>query len=78
MGVGVRDMVVGVGGMGVGVRGMGMGVGDRDSFPHSGIFDLDVFARFLRRINASVALTTEENLLRRNPVCCARNMAASV
>ena len=60
---------------------MGVGVGVRDSFRVSHSLDLDLFARrFLRRIIASVVVTTEENLLRRNAVLCASNRcpAASV
>ncbi len=60
---------------------MGIGVGDRDSSSFSHSLDLDLFAkRLLRRIIASVAVTTEENLLRRNAVPCASNScpAASV
>ena len=72
------DTGVRIGDMGARTGDMGGGVGDRDSFPHSGFFDLDLFARrFLRRINARVVVTTEENLLRRNAVLCARNRCAA-
>ena len=65
------DMGVKVGDVGVGVR-----VGDRDSLPNSGFFDLDL-RRFLRRINASVVVTTEENLLQRIAVFASNRCAAA-
>ena len=71
MRVGAGDMGLGAG---VGNTGnIGVGVGDRGSFPYSGLCP---FARlFLRRINASAVVTTEG--VRRNVVLCPSNMVAS-